>query len=158
MAGHGTAGVGILERVEEKGGIAHDAVERKRGRGGGHKPGKGGMCHLDAWAERRVGGIFTGLKGGIAVDVDARHVGFRKTLGHHEGNESGARADVENGTAARSPCPEQHAVGAHFHGAAVVAHAELSESESVCHVPVIAGWARQHLHACKDNGGKAGLF
>ena len=92
---------------------------------------KGGVDDGDVLADR---GVFPGLLAGFCIDVDARDVGIGIALRHHQGTQPRARADVEDAAvAAPRKGSKEDTVGAHLHGATVVAHIELFELESFRH-------------------------
>jgi hypothetical protein len=88
------------------------------------------LKYTDAGSPRRICGIVGGLRYGIFVDVDGGNQSIR-ALGQHEGNESGTGADIEYVAGLGYVCPgsQQYAVGANFHGTAVVVYGELLETE-----------------------------
>ena len=80
----------------------------------------------------RCHGVLAGLGAGARFNVDGRYVGTGVSLGHHQGYQARARADIENVPAGRaSPCAQQDAVRAHFHGAPVLAHRKTLERKIV---------------------------
>ena len=56
-----------------------------------------------------------------------------KALGHHQGDETGACADIQYPVAAVAPTAQEHAVGANFHGAHVVLDHKLLECKTILH-------------------------
>ena len=73
--------------------------------------------------------VLGGLPAGFPVHFHARDAGLWEALRHHQGDEPRAGAHVEYPLPAPGPGSQQHAVRAHFHGAAVVAHRESLELE-----------------------------
>ena len=95
---------------------------------------QGSVKHGNATGKRRRGHVVVSLQTGGLVEVDGRKMSLGKTLRHHEGNESGAGADVEHAPPAVGPCAEQGAIGAYFHGAKLLPDGELLEfEETICH-------------------------
>ena len=78
--------------------------------------------------------MLAGLGAGARFNVDGRYVGTGVSLGHHQGYQARARADIENTPAGRAgPCTQQNAVRAHFHGAHVVLDHKLLECKTILH-------------------------
>ena len=76
--------------------------------------------------------VFGGLSGGCSIEFHAHDLQVWITLREHQGYESTSRADVQRSCSGGSrwhftPCPEEHAICAHFHGTSVVVDGELLE-------------------------------
>ena len=126
VPGHGAPPVGAVRAVVHvEGRIADDGVE-----------GLGEVLRLyppaprvHPFGEGAGRHVLGGLPAGLLVHLHARHAGLREALRHHQGDEPRAGAHVQYAPPAPGPGSQQHAVRAHFHGAAVVAHHESLELE-----------------------------
>jgi len=118
---------GGSQRAVEEGRIGEKDVER-----GGLEVGNVGTNDFDAVGPGRRGRIFARLLRSCRVNLDAHHA-RGAALGRHEAEQAAAGAHIEHAAARRQRRggTKEHAVGAHLHGAAVVAHAELLEVEAV---------------------------
>ena len=88
-----------------------------------------GVAYLHTHGIRRIRHILPRLEAGLAVDVDAHHLRPTVALGHHEGYKCRACSHIKDAGAAPCPCAEQHAVGAHLHGATLLVDGETAETE-----------------------------
>ena len=127
MAHRRAAFVGTRERIDEKGRVRDDQIERFRRRELLH----GAAFESHPAAPRRGVGILAGLRN--VVDVYPRNRCLRGALGQHQGDQPRAGADVEHppvGGSHTGPGPQQNAVGADLHRTAVLANRELFEAEN----------------------------
>lgn len=85
--------------------------------------------------ERTFRHVLLCLPGSCFVYLDAEYLCIRVSLCSHQGNETGACADIKNRPALdASPCAQQYAVGSHLHGTAVVPYAKLLELKEIVHL------------------------
>ena len=155
VAGLRTECIGSEKRFFEERRIAHNGIEGDGVAKGSAMivVQKIGTKHVDLLSEGRPGYIFRGLIRGLWGDFEREEVSFRKTLGEQECDEPAARTDVQDafrgaqvfswcsvrfaaggqrwfvGRGQSGPCTEENAVGADFHGAAVVVDNELTEGK-----------------------------
>lgn len=73
--------------------------------------------------------VVIGLGGSRFINLHAIDLGQWLPLRQHDGHNTGSRANIENfvGSIHWSPGPEQDAIGAHFHAAAVLGNGKLFE-------------------------------
>lgn len=127
MAGGVALAVGTGKRVDEVRRVGDDEVVAR----GGLEVAEICTDHTDAVGPGRGGNVLGRLRGGIGIDLDGRHLKLGVALGQLQGYEARTCAYVERRADAlhRGPRAQQHAVGAHLHGAAVVADDELFEQK-----------------------------
>ena len=127
MAGGVALTVGARQGIDEVRGIGNNQIEPAIGL----KIPEIGTDDLDPIGPGRTGDVLGRLRGGIGIDLDCRDVEGGVALGQLEGNEARACAHIESRTCLgyRRPRAQQYAVGAHLHGAAVVAHNKLFEQK-----------------------------
>ena len=89
------------------------------------------MSNPDACAERRLPYILLRLQASISIEIDAVDLCFGIALRQHQRDQSRSRPDIEDPhpVVHLSPCSEQGAVGADFHGATVVPYGKLFKTE-----------------------------
>ena len=87
------------------------------------------MEHHYPIAEGRCGDVSLRLTDGVLVDIDSRNLRIRKTLSHHEGNDAGACAHIQNSPATTGPGTQQNTIGANFHRTEVLTNGKLLELE-----------------------------
>lgn len=106
--------------------IGQDAVERDCG----SETADVGLHYLNAPGKWRGCDVFPGLFHRRYMQLHTYDFGTGP-LGRHEGYESGACTYVEDAACLFDfgPRPQQHAVRAHLHGAAVMANAKVLEIE-----------------------------
>ena len=134
MAGCGAAGVRGQQCFFEEGGIANNGIERTIG---AFQCLQRGVPDAYALGERRGRHVLTSLLHRSLVDIDAQNVTGRETLCQHQGYQSAASADVEYVQTIFQwrPSTQEHTVGSHFHGTAVMLDAESLELEPrVAHI------------------------
>ena len=130
MAGGGTRCIRGKQRFLKEGRIAHYEVVAS-GRFVRGKPYRI-VCHdADLPVEGTFCHIFSSLSGSFRIDFNGCDVECGVALCEHQCHESASCADVHCfvDSGGVGPCPQQHAVGSYFHGAAVVVDCELSELE-----------------------------
>ena len=91
-----------------------------------------GLNRFETVAPRRSGEIAGSTPGALAVDIDGRDARFGTALRRHKGYDARAGTYVEHAALRcfeRTPCAEQHAVGADLHGAPLLAYRESLEAE-----------------------------
>ena len=80
-------------------------------------------------AKRTCHHIFPRLSAGISIHINPYDLSFRKTLRHHERNQSRSGTNVQNPPATLRPCTQQNAVSSHFHGTTVLLYLKLFKSK-----------------------------
>ena len=80
-------------------------------------------------AKRTCHHILPRLSAGISIHINPHYLSFRKTLRHHERNQSRSGTDVQNPPATLRPCTQQNAVSSHFHGTTVLLYLKLFKSK-----------------------------
>ena len=80
-------------------------------------------------AKRTCHHIFPRLSAGISIHINPHYLSFRKTLRHHERNQSRSGTNVQNPPATLRPCTQQNAVSSHFHGTTVLLYLKLFKSK-----------------------------
>ena len=98
------------------------------------------MLKCEAVGEGGVGKVDGGIEDGIVVDVDGSDLCLRKTLRHHEGDDTSTCSDVEDILSSGSKSAEQVTVCAYFHRCMFLHDVELFVSEEVLatHVNILA--------------------
>lgn len=125
-----TPPVGAGEGIDVKRRIRDDQPEPTAGIERLH----GGADHLHPLAPGRSVGILPRLRRASGIDLDRRDP-CRRALRQHQGDQSGARADIENTFILRlhaGPGAEQHTVCADLHRAAILPYRECFEPEHGC--------------------------
>ena len=99
-----------------------------------------GLFYRDALFPGRGLAVFPRLLCRVGVYLYSCYGGVAGALGCHYGKDAGPRANVEDVACVseRSPCPQQYAVGAYFHGAVFLAYCELLEVEYICRHSVVS--------------------
>ena len=80
-------------------------------------------------AKRTCHHILSRLSAGISIHINPYDLSFRKTLRHHERNQSRSGTNVQNPPATLRPCTQQNAVSSHFHGTTVLLYLKLFKSK-----------------------------
>lgn len=80
-------------------------------------------------AKRTCHHILPRLSAGISIHINPHYLSFRKTLRHHERNQSRSGTNVQNPPATLRPCTQQNAVSSHFHGTTVLLYLKLFKSK-----------------------------
>ena len=80
-------------------------------------------------AKRTSHHILPRLSAGISIHINPHYLSFRKTLRHHERNQSRSGTNVQNPPATLRPCTQQNAVSSHFHGTTVLLYFKLFKSK-----------------------------
>ena len=80
-------------------------------------------------AKRTCHHILPRLSAGISIHINPYDLSFRKTLRHHERNQSRSGANVQNPPATLRPGTQQNTVSSHFHGTTVLIYLKLFKSK-----------------------------
>ena len=80
-------------------------------------------------AKRTCHHILPRLSAGISIHINPHYLSLRKTLRHHERNQSRSGTNVQNPPATLRPCTQQNAVSSHFHGTTVLLYFKLFKSK-----------------------------
>jgi hypothetical protein len=150
MAGLSAACAGWHKAIVEKGWVGDDELVGF----GGLKLLYGGVVYVYARCPGSLCGVVAGL-GGIGgfelYGIDPCHGLMCGALCEHEGDHAGAGTDVEQGLCVVDvhPGAQQHGVGAHLHGAAVMAYGKLLKME-MCSAPGVQN-SRFKVQNCELN-------
>ena len=80
-------------------------------------------------AKRTCHHILPRLSASISIHINPHDLSFRKTLRHHERNQTRSGTDVQNPPATLRPGTQQNAVSTHFHGTTVLLYFKLFKSK-----------------------------
>ena len=86
--------------------------------------------YFDTIGKRTCSHILSSLLTSLSIHINTPHLRLREALRHHQRNESGTRPDIQNAFTARCPCPQQHTIRSHFHGATILMNLKLFEFKS----------------------------
>ena len=91
-----------------------------------------GVDDTNLSGKRTCADVLTSLCRSLGINLNGNDFSIRNSLGSHQGNKAGTRADVQDAPAAvnRRPCSKQYSVCADLHCATVVPNGKLSESEN----------------------------
>ena len=82
--------------------------------------------------------VFNSLTESALVNIYRCHLCIRKALRHHQSYQSRTRTNVQHAVAPISPCSQQHAIGAHLHGAQVLSYRKAFELKHAAKVQNIS--------------------
>ena len=80
-------------------------------------------------AKRTCHHILPRLSASISIHINPHDLSLRKTLRHHERNQTRSGTDVQNPPATLRPGTQQNTVSSHFHGTTVLLYFKLFKSK-----------------------------
>ena len=80
-------------------------------------------------AKRTCHYILPRLSASISIHINPHDLSLRKTLRHHERNQTRSGTDVQNPPATLRPGTQQNTVSSHFHGTTVLLYLKLFKSK-----------------------------